>query len=598
MNYPVLLTESVKVKIVMTTELQTDQNAEMNVTAEMWAELNFQGKEFCTLNGNQELVLSATPHSEERVLAVLNVENYITVINALCEKFKEVTSKVNEVETEWAQTTEKLKLNGKVSRTKDYVARANAIGDYAPLLQNLHAKEEEIKAVLNHNLAEKMKLVDKAEALKESEEWKQTTEEFKTIINNWKTAHPLDKSKNEQLWERIEQARSHFYERKRKHQEGIEQDMMQNLDLKLELCELAEKCALSEDWKKTSDLLKELMDKWKTVGHVASVDKNEELWNRFIGARNTFFDRKKQHFEQINVEQEANYALKIALVEKAESLTESTDWKETTAIHNQIMDEWKSIGRVPFEKSEEIWSRLQVARDKFFTAKRQNAEEHRVNLEDNYAQKQAILNRAEALKNSENWRETTDEMNELLTEWKKIGYIPREYGDTIWEAFIAARQHFFNRKDADREKRKTRFQNQLNTRYQQTKQFLDKIVEELTDEENKLVEFNESLSNTEENGNAKDMELRKHLQNLIQQIERKLPARKNKIEEVKQQLAELEQRKAEQEKKKAEDKKQVEQKPTESNGIDMGSNGVADPENSATESTEENNEQESNEQEA
>lgn len=519
-------------------------NAENRITPEIWNELNFAGKEFCSLNEEQELVLNATAHSPERKLSAVTPENCATVTAALSEKFKEVEAKARELETEWEQTEDKLKLNGKVARLKDYIQRANAIGNYTPIFESLQTKEKLVHDLFDANYAEKLKLVEKAESMQDSEEWKVTTEAYRAIVDEWKNANPADKGRSEKLWERIEKARNHFYERKRQHQEGVEQDMMQNLDLKLEICETAEKHAQSEEWRKSSDVLKELMDKWKTIGRVASADKNEELWTRFITARNTFFDRKKQNFEHIQAEQEGNYALKLALVEKAEALGDSTDWKETTASLGALMDEWKSIGKVPFEKADELWGRLQTARDKFFGAKRQSAEEFKVNLEDNYAQKQALLNRAEQLKNSDNWKEVTEEMNELMTEWKKIGHIPREYGDEIWEHFISARHHFFKRKDADRDKRKARFQNQLDSRHIQTKQFLDKIKAEQQEEEDKLADFKESLSNTSGNS-PKEEELRKHLENLIAQIEKKMPQRLEKITEVTKQFEELEQRKNE-----------------------------------------------------
>jgi hypothetical protein len=525
----------------MTTQ---QSNAENRITPEIWNELNFAGKEFCALNEEQELLLKATPHSPERKLSVITVDNCVTVTTALAEKFKEVENKFQELETEWTQTEDKLKLSGRVSRLKDYVQHANAIGNYLPIYDSLVEKEKLIQTLYDANYQEKLALAERAEALQDSEEWKATTESFRGIVEEWKNANPAEKGRTEKLWERIEKARNHFYERKRQYQEGLEQDMMQNLDLKLEICETAEKLAASEDWRKSSDILKELMDKWKTIGRVASAEKNEELWNRFISARNVFFDRKKQHFEHIQQEQEANYALKLALAEKAEALSDNTDWKETTILLGNIMEEWKSVGKVPFEKADEIWNRLQAARDKFFSAKRQSAEEFKVNLEDNYAQKLALLNRAEQLQNSDNWKEVTDEMNELMQEWKKIGHIPREYGDEIWERFIAARHHFFNRKDTDRDKRKARFQNQLDGRWQQTRQFLEKIQNELKEEEDKLADFRESLNNTTGNS-SKEEELRKHLENLIHQIEKKIPARQEKIQEVSRQLDELEQKKKE-----------------------------------------------------
>lgn len=523
---------------------QPDQQPANRITPEMWNELDFAGKEFCSLNEEQELVLNATAHSQERKLSAVTPENYATVAAALAEKFKEVEIKVQELESEWTQQEDKLKLSGKISRLKDYIQRANAIGNYTPIYTSLADKEKVVQQLYDDHYAEKLKLAEKAEALQDSEDWKASTEAFRTIVEEWKAASPADKGRSEKLWERIENARNHFYERKRQHQEVVEQDMMQNLDLKLEICETAEHHAHSEDWRKSSDLMKELMDKWKTIGRVASAEKNEELWNRFIRARNIFFDRKKQHFELIQTEQETNYDHKLALVEKAEMLSDNTDWKETTTSLAQIMDEWKNIGKVPFEKADELWNRLQAARDKFFSAKRQSAEEFKVGLEDNYAQKLALLNRAEQLKNSDNWKEVTEEMNDLMQEWKKIGHIPREYGDEIWERFIAARHLFFDRKDADRDKRKARFQNQLDSRFQQTRQFLDKIRSELEEEESKLADFRESLHNTTGTG-SKEEELRKHLENLIHQIEKKLPARREKIAEVTRQYEELQQKRTE-----------------------------------------------------
>ncbi|MFT4062231.1 MAG: DUF349 domain-containing protein [Edaphocola sp.] len=515
------------------------------ITPEIWIEHEFAGKQYCTFNfEGQELWLKPSAHSPGRNLATLTLENMQSVTKALSEKFKEVETKWQELESEWLQTEDKPKLYGKIQRTLDYALRTNAIGNYEPLFAALKAKEAETAALLAANHQLRLAIVEKAENLKDSDDWKGTSEVYKEIVEEWKNTPQTDKAKSDALWERIENARNYFFERKRKHQEDTSREMMQNLDLKMELCETAEKHAHSTDWRAVSDIMKELMDKWKTIGRVVTAEKNEEIWNRFTAARNTFFERKKVHFEQIQTEQENNLAEKEALVQQAEALAESTDWKETTTALGLIMDKWKTIGKVPYEKADELWNRLQAARDKFFGAKRQRADEHRITLEDNYAKKTALLNRAEALKNSENWREATEELNELMAEWKNIGHIPREYGDEIWDKFVAARQHFFNRKDADRDKRRNRFQSQLDGRLQQTELFLEKIKAELQEEEERLADFKKSLDETT-GTSAKDDEIRKQLQGLITQIERKLPARKQKIGEVSRQFEELQQKKQE-----------------------------------------------------
>ncbi len=95
-----------------------------------------------------------------------------------------------------------------------------------------------------------------------------------------------------------------------------------------------------------------------------------------------------------------------------------------------------------------------MRRSTFFDAKRKHTEEIKTELEANYEKKKALVERAETLKNSNRWGETTGELNELFDEWKKIGQIPRAYGDKLWEEFNAARRFFFARKDANRENRK------------------------------------------------------------------------------------------------------------------------------------------------
>lgn len=516
-------------------------NSEQASKALDWASVSFPGKEFCTLTANNEIALRATPYSSERPLSLISMDTYASIAEGLTGKFNEVKAKVDELEAEWNAIDDILKLAGKLARLKEYLLHAQAIGDYEPLLTSVAAKEEAVKEQYGNNLKIKTAIADKATAMQDSDEWKTATDAFKNIIDEWKNAPPVEKEESDALWQKIETARTKFYERKRAHQEDIEKEMMQNLDLKLELCEQAEGMKDSDDWRGTSDKMKELLEKWKSIGRVVSNEKNEELWNRFAAARKAFFDRKKDHSEGIRQEQEVNYNLKLALVEKAEILQNSTDWKTTSDEYTALMNEWKKIGKVPVEHSDGLWNRLQAARDTFFGAKRKHNEDFKINLEDNYAQKLALANRAEQIKDSMDWRAATDEMNELMAEWKSVGPVPREHSDELWNKFITARHHFFDRKDADRDKRKAKAEGHLSERFRQTRDFLHKITAELKEEEEKLADFRESLSNTTGEG-GKEEELRKHLQNLIQQIEKKLPARSDKIKDVQAQHDELEKR--------------------------------------------------------
>ena len=172
------------------------------------------------------------------------------------------------------------------------------------------------------------------------------------------------------------------------------------------------------------------------------------------------------------------------------------------------MEEWKKIGRVPLDKADELWDKLNAAKEVFFQAKRTHFESVRLSLEDNYAQKMAILKRAEALKNATNWREATEELNELMTEWKKMSAVPREHGDNIWNRFLAARKHFFERKDTNREERKQHAEKQKQVQMQQAQSFLQ-LHDEIKEEEERLLDFKNRLENITP-GIKKEQELRTH----------------------------------------------------------------------------------------
>lgn len=506
-----------------------------------WEEAGITGKQYCTLKETGELILNAIAAYPGRTIGTLTDDNAATAVKALQDRFPEVEAKVSELQAEWDATEDKQKLVSKLSRVREYLLHTNAIGDFAALHSRLDVMDKHIIEITEEHYRNKLALVEQAEALAGNDNWKDTTQALRELSDKWKQTGFLDKHKNDELWARLEAARNTFFDRKRQHQEQQEKELLQNLDLKMELVEKAEALAHSEDWKETTETFRRLMDQWKTIGRTLS-EKNEELWNRFIAAKNVFYDRKKLHFESIQQEQEANYLVKLALVEKAEAMQESREWNATSQAYADLMDEWKNAGRVPAEKADELWNRLTAAKEHFFQAKRLHFETVRVSLDDNHTQKLGLLKRAEALKNSTQWREATDELNELMAEWKKIGPVPREHSEKIWEAFIAARTHFFNRKDEDRERRKSHAEKQISNRTLQTRQFLVRLQEEIKEEEEKLADFRSGLDNI--TPGPKEEELRRHLEKLISQGEHKIRHKQEKVDEVQQQLQELEKRNA------------------------------------------------------
>lgn len=527
-------------------------NQQAATLQQWWDQADFPHKALYTLTEQGDIVLNAIGDHKERTIGSVTEDNPDAMLKALLEKYPEVETKVAELQKEWeAEQGDKMTLYGKVERTKDYILHAKALGNFPELLAQLEKMELVLKTIADENYQQKLNLVQEAENLMavEDDNWKEATQTFQNYTDKWKEIGHTDKDRNDELWMRLEKARDKFFENKREHNEEVEHEMLQNLDLKMEVVEKAEQLAASDDWKGATEAYKELMEQWKSIGRTMH-DKNEELWNKFITAKNAFFDRKKEHFNEIQEEQEKNYELKLKLVEKSEEIQSSTDWKGTTKAYSDIMDEWKKIGRVPREKTDELWNRLNAAKDVFFNAKRDHFSAFKVSLEDNYAQKQALLKRAEEIQNANSWRETTDEMNELMTEWKSIGPVPRQHSNAIWERFLAARKNFFARKDADRDRRKKNAVKRVHQRVQQTHDFHRKLIHELEEEQDKLADFKDGLENITPGKKAD--ELREHLTKLIAQTEKKIQHKEEKLKEIEDQIEEVEAKAEEQDQKKAE----------------------------------------------
>ena len=401
------------------------------------------------------------------------------------------------------------------------------MGDFARITALVRDWEHTLYQLTEENYAIKLKLAEAAESLAESEDWKETTQALKDINDKWKQAGYVDKHRNDKLWNRIEAARKTFNDRKRLQHDEDEKDLLLNLDLKIDLVEQAEAIAASEDWKTTTETFHRLTNEWKTIGRTHN-KKNEELWQRFLAAKGVFFEKKRVHFNKIQQEQENNYAIKAALLEKAEALKDSTDWGATSAAFAALMEEWKKTGRIPQEKGDDLWKQFNAAQETFFDAKRRHTEGIRLEQEENYNLKKVLLDRALWLKNSTHWGEASAELNDLLDEWKKIGPVPRIHSQQMWDDFLAARKHFFARKDENREQRKQYAVEQKAARIEQAKGMIDKLRADLKEEEEKIADFKVAIENI--TPGKKAAELRTHLEKLISESNRQIKRLQEKLD--------------------------------------------------------------------
>lgn len=476
------------------------------------------------------MLLHAGIEGRERLIAEVNEENSATVTMPLQEKYTHLQTRVAEIAKEWDTAADKLKLADKVHSLKHALSTSAALGNIDSLAAIAADWDKAITAIYDENYVAKLAIAEEAEKLADSTEWKETANALRLLVDKWKATGHTDKNRSDRLWGRIETARTKFNDNKQKHFEDQEKDLLGNLDLKLDLVEQAESLVNSEEWKKTTETYHRLTTEWKTIGHTLS-KKNEELWQRFMAAKTAFFDRKREHSDRISHEQEHNAVAKAALVEKAEALKDSRDWNKTAIAFAALMEEWKKTGRVGGEKGDELWNRFLAAQEQFFTAKRTHTGEIKAMHEKNYTAKMELLLRAEKIKNSSNWGDTTAELNELLDEWKKLGPVAREVSNKIWEQFLAARKHFFARKDTHRDQRRAHADATKAFRNAQAKEMVGRLLNDIREEEEKLEDFKNALGNITPGKKAD--ELKAHLEALLADGEIKLKRLREKYEAVK-----------------------------------------------------------------
>lgn len=509
-------------------------NQQFSLAENFWNEASFEGKEFTKVDQNA-IVSNPGHHWPEQTLIEWSIhvkeEDFLPFI----EKFKLWKQECEELLLA-LNNQPSLKLLSSVESLIQQGLEEKMIGDIHPQMVFLEQGRQELNQIHQIQLIDLEQILQHLDSLVQNKDWTQETlSEANEIMKAWEAKTNYFHIQLKPYIQRWKTLKAEFNRLKTAYLDDKSIEYMHNMDLKMEICEEAEAIKDSKDWKKTSTEMEKFLARWKEIGQTPSHEKNEELWNRFRAARNEFFENRQAFFDVQKIEEEKNLALKLALVEQAETLT-GGPWKKNEDNHQEILNNWKKIGKVPYDQVEALWNRLQKARDAFYEAKRENARAFRKTLDDNFEIKSALTAQAESLQHSEKWREVTAEMNELMDKWKATGRISREHGDELWDRFIKARRTFFDRKDAHREEiRKIQ-----NEREEQRKEFLEKDCEDLElhiqDEKDKLKEFAESVARIT-GDNPKDDELKAHLKQLIQKIENELPKKLKKLEDMKSKLS-------------------------------------------------------------
>ena len=312
-------------------------------------------------------------------------------------------------------------------------------------------KEQE--AEKQENLTKKLAIIDKIKSMITTpEEANKSYQEFKTLQQQWREIKNVPAEKANELWRNYQLYVEQFYDMLRLNSIARDEDFKKNLEAKTRLCEIAENLANEEDIISAFHQLQKLHQEYREIGPVAK-EQREEIWNRFKAASTVINKRHQQHFEGIRAREEDNLARKTVLCEKVEAIAAeenkgSGDWKKHTKQIIDLQTEWKTIGFAPQKMNVKIFERFRAACDDFFGRKAEYFKGLKDTFKQNAEKKRALIEKAQALQDSTDWKATGDKFIALQKEWKTIGIVPKKLGDQLWEEFLGACNKFFEARKA------------------------------------------------------------------------------------------------------------------------------------------------------
>lgn len=365
------------------------------------------------------------------------------------------------------QTFYKLHNAEQEAARKKFAEEGGAAEDYVPVPDPL---EEEMKNVMSviktkrnelaaevekqkeMNLQVKLSIIEELKDLLESpEDANKNYNEFKRLQQQWNEVKLVPQANVNELWKNYQLYVEKFYDLLKLNNEFREYDFKKNLEIKTHLCEAAEKLAEEPDVVSAFHQLQKLHQEYRETGPVAK-ELREEIWARFKAASTAVNRRHQQHFDALKETEQQNLDQKTVICEIIEGidyneLTNFAAWDNKTQEIIALQNKWKTIGYAPQKMNVKIFERFRAACDAFFNKKAEFFKTVKESMNENLEKKRALCEKAEALKDSTDWKNTADVLVKLQKEWKTIGPVAKKHSDAIWKRFIAACDYFFEQKN-------------------------------------------------------------------------------------------------------------------------------------------------------
>lgn len=422
--------------------------------------------------------LTETPAEETLATSVPTIENNQNVTCTSAQTQEEVIKRLREINEnaceadkqeidQLKQTFYKLHKSDQEAERKAFIEKGGNAEDFTPtpnpletlfkeIMGEIKEKRSALSAALEQekeeNLVKKLEILEKMKTLTESTE--DTTaiyNEFKQLQQEWNDIKQVPSGRQNELWRSYQLYTEKFYDMVKLNNEFREYDFKKNLEQKTHLCEAAEKLAEETDVISAFHQLQKLHQEFRAIGPVAK-ELRESLWARFKAASTVINRRHQQHFEELKEKEQNNLDQKTVICEIVESMeydtfTTFSDWEDKTQEILALQAKWKTIGYAPQKMNVKIFERFRSACDEFFHRKAAFYKSIKENMAKNLEKKRELCEKAEALKESTDWKATAELLTQLQKEWKNIGPVSKKHSDSIWKRFIGACDYFFEQKN-------------------------------------------------------------------------------------------------------------------------------------------------------
>ncbi len=310
------------------------------------------------------------------------------------------------------------------------------------------------EAQRNANLERKRAIIDEINSITaDPDNINRQFQRVQQLQSDFKAIGEVPATAATEIWKSFQLAVEKFYDLLKINKELRDYDFKKNLEIKQQLCAEAEALDDEPDVVIAFKKLQELHDKWRETGPVAKALR-EPLWARFKNASAVINKKHQAFFEQRKSRERENADAKMALCEEVEQV--STDglntyaaWDQATQVIIGLQERWRKLGFASRKVNNELFARFRKACDDFFSQKAAFFKKMKDELADNLSRKIALCEEAESLQDSTDWRATAERLTELQKQWKTIGTVAKKHSDAVWKRFIAACDHFFDRRKKD-----------------------------------------------------------------------------------------------------------------------------------------------------